>query len=105
MSAQKHIRILGDEESVLHFTGRMIFRKIQCGKIKNFTDFEKQILAQKNYLIEISNREVAFGLVRRGGGVREGQDTGWETNRHLYRGAEMRVFAPKAEREGGVDGG
>lgn len=48
-----------------------IIGQIQCGKIKSFSDFEKQIIAQKNYLIEISNREVAFGLVRRGGGVRD----------------------------------
>ncbi len=51
--------------------GTDIIGQIQCAKVKNFVDFEKQILAQKNYLIEISNREVAFGLVRRGGGVRD----------------------------------
>lgn len=51
--------------------GSEIIGQIQCAKIKNFADFEKQIHAQKNYLIEISNREVAFGLVRRGGGVRD----------------------------------
>lgn len=51
--------------------GAEIIGQIQCAKIKSFIEFEKQILAQKNYLIEIANREVAFGLVRRGGGVRD----------------------------------
>ncbi|MEQ1722275.1 MAG: hydroxymethylglutaryl-CoA reductase, degradative [Pseudobdellovibrio sp.] len=49
--------------------GQDIIGQIQFAKIKNFELFEKQILQQKNYLIEISNREVAFGLVMRGGGV------------------------------------
>nr|BFD59310.1 hydroxymethylglutaryl-CoA reductase, degradative [Bdellovibrio sp. CKG001]BFD62686.1 hydroxymethylglutaryl-CoA reductase, degradative [Bdellovibrio sp. HM001]BFD67319.1 hydroxymethylglutaryl-CoA reductase, degradative [Bdellovibrio sp. HAGR004] len=51
--------------------GNEIIGQIQLAKIRNFVDFEKQILAQKNYLIEAANREVAFGLVRRGGGVRD----------------------------------
>lgn len=51
--------------------GSEIIGQIQCAKVKDYVAFEKQILAQKNYLIEISNREVAFGLVRRGGGVRD----------------------------------
>ncbi|MEK2645148.1 hydroxymethylglutaryl-CoA reductase, degradative [Bdellovibrio sp. BCCA] len=51
--------------------GTEIIGQIQCAKIKDYATFETQILAQKNYLIEISNREVAFGLVRRGGGVRD----------------------------------
>lgn len=51
--------------------GKEIIGQIQCAKIKNFSDFQAKLLSQKNYLIEISNREVAFGLVRRGGGVRD----------------------------------
>lgn len=51
--------------------GSDIIGQIQCAKIKDFATFEKQILSQKNFLIEISNREVAFGLVRRGGGVKD----------------------------------
>jgi hydroxymethylglutaryl-CoA reductase len=51
--------------------GNEIIGQIQCAKIKDYTDFEKKILSQKKYLIEVSNREVAFGLVRRGGGVRD----------------------------------
>lgn len=49
--------------------GNEIIGQIQCAKIKNFASFEKQILSQKNFLIDLANREVAFGLVRRGGGV------------------------------------
>ncbi|WP_374001664.1 hydroxymethylglutaryl-CoA reductase, degradative [Bdellovibrio bacteriovorus] len=51
--------------------GNEIIGQIQLAKIRSFVDFEKQILSQKNYLIEAANREVAFGLVRRGGGVRD----------------------------------
>lgn len=51
--------------------GNEIIGQIQIAKVKNFEIFENAILAQKNYLIEIANKEVAFGLVRRGGGVRD----------------------------------
>ncbi|MNJ98586.1 3-hydroxy-3-methylglutaryl-coenzyme A reductase [compost metagenome] len=51
--------------------GLEIIGQIQCAKVKDFADFERKLLAQKTYMIEISNREVAFGLVRRGGGVRD----------------------------------
>lgn len=49
--------------------GSEIIGQIQCAHVKNYVEFEKSILAQKNFLIEIANRDVAFGLVRRGGGV------------------------------------
>lgn len=49
--------------------GQNIIGQIQFAKVKNFELFESQILQQKNYLIELANREVAFGLVARGGGV------------------------------------
>lgn len=49
--------------------GTDIIGQIQFAKVQNFDRFEKQILQQKNYLIESANREVAFGLVNRGGGV------------------------------------
>lgn len=51
--------------------GSEIIGQIQLAKVKSFADFEQKILSQKNFLIDISNREVAFGLVRRGGGVRD----------------------------------
>ena len=50
--------------------GTEIIGQIQFAKVNNFGNFETQILHQKNYLIELANREVAFGLVARGGGVR-----------------------------------
>jgi hydroxymethylglutaryl-CoA reductase len=49
--------------------GSEIIGQIQCALVRDYAAFEKALLAQKNYMIEISNREVAFGLVRRGGGV------------------------------------
>ena len=49
--------------------GQEIIGQIQLAKIKSFSKFEAQILEQKKYFIEIANKEVAFGLVRRGGGV------------------------------------
>jgi hydroxymethylglutaryl-CoA reductase len=49
--------------------GTDIIGQIQFSKIKNFEIFEKNILQQKNYLIELANKEVAFGMVARGGGV------------------------------------
>lgn len=49
--------------------GKNIIGQIQFAKIQNFEKFRDSILQQKNYLIEMANREVAFGLVRRGGGV------------------------------------
>lgn len=58
-------------EITTEVVGNEIIGQIQLAKVKNFQDFEKSILTQKNYLIEIANKEVAFGLVRRGGGVRD----------------------------------
>ncbi len=51
--------------------GNHIIGQIQFSHVKNPENFKKEILSQKNYLIEIANREVAFGLVRRGGGVQD----------------------------------
>lgn len=52
-------------------SGNHIIGQIQFSHVKNPDQFKKEILAQKDYLIEIANREVAFGLVRRGGGVQD----------------------------------
>lgn len=49
--------------------GQDIIGQIQFAKVKNFSLFSQQILQQKNYLIELANREVAFGIKARGGGV------------------------------------
>ncbi len=51
--------------------GNEIIGQIQVAKVQDFVQFEKQILSQKSHLIEIANREVAFGRGRRGGGVRD----------------------------------
>lgn len=53
--------------------GTDIIGQIQLAVVRDFAAFEKTILAQKSYLIETANREVAFGLVRRGGGVTDVQ--------------------------------
>ena len=49
--------------------GTDIIGQIQFAKIKNFETFEKNILQQKTYLIDLANKEVAFSMVQRGGGV------------------------------------
>jgi len=51
--------------------GQHIIGQIQFAHVKNTEKFKADILSQKNYLIEIANREVAFGLVNRGGGVQD----------------------------------
>ena len=49
--------------------GLDIIGQIQFSKIKSTEKFEKEVLQQKNWLIEAANRDVAQGLVQRGGGV------------------------------------
>jgi hydroxymethylglutaryl-CoA reductase len=49
--------------------GSDIIGQIQFAKVKNYDEFETQVLQQKDYLIHLANKEVAFGLVARGGGV------------------------------------
>ena len=51
--------------------GNHIIGQIQFSHVQDPEKFKKEILSQKNYLIELANREVAFGLVRRGGGVQD----------------------------------
>lgn len=51
--------------------GQDIIGQIQLAKIKDFSRFEKQVLSRRQEWIDLSNQEVAFGLVRRGGGVRD----------------------------------
>ncbi len=51
--------------------GQNIIGQIQLAKVKDATQFESVILKQKNYFIELANREVAQGLVQRGGGVKD----------------------------------
>lgn len=63
----KWIREKGEIQTEL--VGHEIIGQIQCAKVKNFSQFQAQVMAQKTYLIDLANREVAFGLVKRGGGV------------------------------------
>lgn len=49
--------------------GEDIIGQIQFARIKNPEDFKNKVLKQKDFLISIANKEVAFGLVSRGGGV------------------------------------
>lgn len=49
--------------------GKNIIGQVQFAKVKNPEQFKKDILSQKNFLIDLANREVASGLVARGGGV------------------------------------
>ncbi len=49
--------------------GNTIIGQIQVGRVSNFTQFKKHIKSNKTMLIDAANRDVAHGLVRRGGGV------------------------------------
>jgi len=63
----KWIRDVG--QITTEVVGSEIIGQIQCALVRDYVAFERALLAQKNFMIEIANREVAFGLVRRGGGV------------------------------------
>lgn len=58
-------------EITTRMIGQEIIGQIQLAKISDFAKFEALIDSQKQNFIQISNQEVAFGLVRRGGGVKE----------------------------------
>jgi hydroxymethylglutaryl-CoA reductase len=49
--------------------GQQIIGQIQFSRVRDFDKFKTDILSQKTKLVEVANREVAVGLVRRGGGV------------------------------------
>lgn len=51
--------------------GEDIIGQIQLAKVSDIVKFKKIIEENKSNFIDQSNAEVAFGLVRRGGGVRE----------------------------------
>lgn len=51
--------------------GTDIIGQIQLAKVRDVAAFRELILNKKTELIEAANREVAFGLVRRGGGVKD----------------------------------
>ncbi len=71
-AASKTAKWVRDSGSIrTEVVGNHIIGQIQFSHVKNPEKFKKDILSQKNYLIELANREVAFGLVRRGGGVQD----------------------------------
>ncbi len=49
--------------------GDNIIGQIQIAKVKNYENFFELLVAKKTDLIKLANQEVAFGMVRRGGGV------------------------------------
>ncbi len=51
--------------------GNLIIGQIQIANVRNFADFANTVTANSMTWIELANRDVAFGLVARGGGVRE----------------------------------
>lgn len=51
--------------------GKNIIGQIQIAKVKDAPGFEQKVMERKDSLIMAANSEVAFGLVRRGGGVRD----------------------------------
>lgn len=71
-AASKTAKWIRDSGSITtEILGKDIIGQIQFAKVFDFDKFENQIAQQKNYLIELANREVAFGLVQRGGGVKD----------------------------------
>lgn len=65
----KWVRELGHIETSM--LGQNIIGQIQLAKVSNFAAFELVIMSKRQEMIDSSNRDVAFGLVRRGGGVRQ----------------------------------
>jgi hydroxymethylglutaryl-CoA reductase len=58
-------------EITTEVVGNLIIGQIQVAKVADFAKFERQVLAHREQWIEIANRDVANGLVGRGGGVRD----------------------------------
>lgn len=51
--------------------GKEIIGQIQLAKVSNFSFFKATIENNKNQFIEMANKDVAAGMVKRGGGVRD----------------------------------
>jgi len=51
--------------------GDTIIGQIQIAKVKDFESFKNKIEINKSFLMEMANEQVAHGLVKRGGGVRD----------------------------------
>ncbi len=63
--------ILETGEITTEVVGQNIIGQIQFAKIQNVEKFRDLILSHKTQWIEMANREVASGLVNRGGGVED----------------------------------
>ncbi len=65
----KWVREVGEisTESV----GNLVIGQIQIAKVKSYNAFVEAVLAKRTEWIELANRDVAHGLVARGGGVRD----------------------------------
>ncbi len=71
-AASKTAKWVRDNGSITtQVIGDEIIGQIQLAVIKDLQGFTEKILNKRLEFIEESNREVAFGLVRRGGGVRD----------------------------------
>ncbi len=51
--------------------GHEIIGQIQIAKVKDLNRLRETVLNKKSEMIDLANKEVAFGMVRRGGGVRD----------------------------------
>ncbi len=51
--------------------GNTLIGQIQIAKVKNFDTVKNTILLNKDYLIELANKNPASSMVKRGGGVRD----------------------------------
>jgi hydroxymethylglutaryl-CoA reductase len=79
--------------------GKNIIGQIQIPRVKNYKNLDENLLKNKQKLIDEANRDVAMGLVRRGGGVTDIQI------RHIARGdgdymAVIHVLADPCEAMG-----
>jgi hydroxymethylglutaryl-CoA reductase len=70
-AASKTARWIRENGSITtEILGRDIIGQIQIAKVKNFARFEKLLKDNQGLLVDSANKDVAAGLVRRGGGVK-----------------------------------
>ncbi len=71
-AASKTAKWIKDQGEIqTRVVGKHIIGQIQVAQLKNPAVFRGLILSHKNELMESANRDVAFGLVARGGGVND----------------------------------
>lgn len=70
-AASKTAKWVRDSGSITTQTlGRDIIGQIQLARVRSYPEFAAAVEGKRSEFIELANREVAFGLVRRGGGIR-----------------------------------